>query len=105
MLRGATFSACAIMGTAVLRMVVSSDSMKDATATSHGRSCLRESVGARTDDDGIMQTTLTFLTPRSAGGRQRISCESRAYPGYFRPERSRARLGGVASTQRSGADT
>src|SRR5450631_2915002 len=38
MLSGATPSACAIAGTAVFRMVVSSDSMKNATATSHGSS-------------------------------------------------------------------
>ncbi len=37
MLSGATWSASAMVGTAVLRMVVSSDSMKNATATSHGR--------------------------------------------------------------------
>ena len=36
MLSGATFSAAAMVGTAVFRMVVSSDSMKNATATSHG---------------------------------------------------------------------
>ncbi len=45
MLRGATFSAEEIAGTAVLRMVVSSDSMKKATATSHGRSRLEASEG------------------------------------------------------------
>src|SRR5262245_40945404 len=36
MLSGAIFSAAATVGTAVLRIVVSSDSMKDATATNHG---------------------------------------------------------------------
>ena len=36
MLSGATFKAAAIVGTAVFKMVVSSDSMKNATATSHG---------------------------------------------------------------------
>src|SRR5580698_1695880 len=40
MLRGATCSAAAIVGTAVLRIVVSSDSMKNATAISHGSSRL-----------------------------------------------------------------
>src|SRR5471030_2439640 len=90
MLRGATCSACAIVGTAVLRMVVSSDSMKNATATSHGRSCLRESVAARTVAVGIMQTTLRFLKLRAVRGR---SGDSPAYPGYFRPGRRRARLG------------
>jgi hypothetical protein len=32
-------------GTAVFKIVVSSDSMKNATATSHGKSCLREVDG------------------------------------------------------------
>ena len=36
MLSGATWSAAAIVGTAVFRIVVSSDSMKNATAISHG---------------------------------------------------------------------
>src|ERR1700679_1805444 len=37
MLSGAMWSASAMVGTAVLRMVESSDSMKNATATSQGR--------------------------------------------------------------------
>jgi hypothetical protein len=37
MLSGPTWSAAEMAGTAVLRMVVSSDSMKKATATSQGR--------------------------------------------------------------------
>jgi hypothetical protein len=40
MLRGATPRAPEMVGTAVLRIVVSSDSMKKATATSHGKSPL-----------------------------------------------------------------
>ena len=40
MLSGATLSAAAMVGTAVFRIVVSSDSMKNATATSHGNSRL-----------------------------------------------------------------
>src|SRR5580704_720316 len=43
MLSGATCSAAAIVGTAVFRIVVSSDSMKNATAISHGSSRLLES--------------------------------------------------------------
>ena len=42
MLNGATFRAAAIAGTAVFKMVVSSDSMKNATATSHGSNLLLE---------------------------------------------------------------
>jgi hypothetical protein len=38
MLSGATASAFATAGTAVFRIVVSSDSMKEATATRHGSS-------------------------------------------------------------------
>ena len=45
MLSRATLSAYATTGTAVFRMVVSSDCMKNATATSHGRSCLLEADG------------------------------------------------------------
>jgi hypothetical protein len=40
MLSGATFNAADTIGTAVFRIVVSSDSMKNATATSHGRNSL-----------------------------------------------------------------
>ena len=36
MLRGATPRASAMIGTAVFKMVASNDSMKNATATSHG---------------------------------------------------------------------
>src|ERR1700744_1242475 len=46
MLRGPTWSAAEIAGTAVLRMVVSSDSMKNATATSHGSNRLLAAEGA-----------------------------------------------------------
>src|SRR5580698_5628398 len=48
MLRGPTWRAAEIAGTAVFRMVVSKDSMKKATATSHGRSRLLASD--RVDD-------------------------------------------------------
>src|ERR1700726_966626 len=44
MLSGATGSAAAIVGTPVFRIVVSSDSMKNATAISHGRRRLLESA-------------------------------------------------------------
>ena len=40
MLNGATFNASEIAGTAVFRIVVSSDSIKNATATSQGKSRL-----------------------------------------------------------------
>src|SRR5271154_1452713 len=43
MLSGATCSAAAIVGTPVFRIVVSSDSMKNATAISHGSSRLLDS--------------------------------------------------------------
>ncbi len=49
MLSGETASALEITGTAVLRMVVSSDSMKKATATSHGNSRLTASEGCPED--------------------------------------------------------
>src|ERR1039457_6870440 len=45
MLRGTTPSASAIVGTAVFRIVVSSDSIRNATATSQGRRRLTEGSG------------------------------------------------------------
>ena len=47
MLNGTTCRAEEIAGTAVLRIVVSSDSIKNATATSHGNSRLLASEGAK----------------------------------------------------------
>src|SRR5580658_7862614 len=49
MLSGATLSAAAIVGTAVFRIVVSSDSMKNATATSQGTSRKLASLGPVAD--------------------------------------------------------
>jgi len=46
-------------GTAVFRIVVSSDSIKNATATSHGRSCLLEA-----DSEG--EEALMRCVPKSA---------------------------------------
>src|SRR6266545_8218843 len=46
MLSGATASAFAMAGTAVFRIVVSSDSMKKATATSHGNIRFTDAPGA-----------------------------------------------------------
>jgi hypothetical protein len=50
MLSGATLSASEIAGTAVFRIVVSSDSIKNATATSHGNSRLLELCGEDEDE-------------------------------------------------------
>jgi hypothetical protein len=47
MLSGATLSASAMAGTAVFKIVVSSDSMKNATATSHGNSRLLDVPASR----------------------------------------------------------
>jgi hypothetical protein len=46
MFKGETWSAAEMAGTAVFRMVVSSDSMKNATATSHGKTRLLAVPGA-----------------------------------------------------------
>src|ERR1700684_3610428 len=46
MLSGTTCNALAIAGSAVLRIVVSSDSMKNATATSHGSTRFADTVRA-----------------------------------------------------------
>src|SRR5580658_9929985 len=48
MLSGATFKAAAIAGTAVFKIVVSSDSMKNATATSHGNNRLLDACRGTT---------------------------------------------------------
>src|SRR5271167_3679934 len=53
MLRGATRSAKDMAGTAVLRIVVSSDSIKKATATSHGKRRLEASEGSNEDGGAI----------------------------------------------------
>jgi hypothetical protein len=47
MLRDATPSASETTGTAVFRIVVSSDSIKKATATNHGNKCLLGADGGR----------------------------------------------------------
>jgi hypothetical protein len=51
MLSGATPRAAEMAGTAVLRIVVSSDSMKNATATSHGKIFLAVADGADGGED------------------------------------------------------
>src|ERR1700683_4425701 len=63
MLRGATPRAEERAGTAVLRMVVSSDSMKKATATSHGNRRLEVSEGTD-EDEGSLNG------PHGVGGRR-----------------------------------
>lgn len=59
MLSGPTWRAAEIAGTAVFRMVVSSDSMKNATATSHGNSRLLAGEGAS-------ETVIAFEGPAEA---------------------------------------
>ena len=61
MLSGATSRDSEITGTAVLRIVVSNDSMKNATATNHGKSCLREADGR---PDGVLMRNASKLTVR-----------------------------------------
>jgi hypothetical protein len=62
MLSGPTWSAAEIAGTAVLRIVVSSDSMKNATATSQGNNRLLATewpVGAASlieESDGVIKS-------------------------------------------------
>jgi hypothetical protein len=56
MLKGDTWSAAEIAGTAVFRIVVSSDSMKKATATSQGKTRLLAVAG-----DGVSEGTLEAL--------------------------------------------
>jgi hypothetical protein len=65
MLRGVMRRAAEMAGTAVLRIVVSSDSMKNATATSHGRSLLAAFEGTN-EDGGAIDGRGTFIRETSA---------------------------------------
>lgn len=55
MLNGATLNAAAIVGTAVFNMVVSNDSMKNATATSHGSKALLVLPGVSGEEDCALE--------------------------------------------------
>src|SRR5277367_187214 len=73
MLSGATWSAAAIVGTAVLRIVVSSDSMNNATATSQGSSRLLDEASDDCDEgDAIGSGGLKFVGLRCIGLRNRL---------------------------------
>jgi len=48
-------------GTAVFRIVVSSDSIKNATATSHGRSRLLETDGENGNEMPLMEFTVRIV--------------------------------------------
>jgi|SRR5580658_2157276 hypothetical protein len=72
MLRGATPRAEEIVGTAVLRIVVSKDSIKNATATSHGRSRLEVFEGAD-EDGGAISGPVRFILRRL---REASSCRT-----------------------------
>src|SRR5438876_5623172 len=63
MLSGATASACATAGTAVFRIVVSSDSMKKATATSHGNNRFTDSPGAAGGTETALEWVGIMLPP------------------------------------------
>src|SRR5271170_2720198 len=60
MLSGATLRASEIAGTAVFRIVVSSDSMKNATATSHGKSRLLAVDGENVDEGWELTGVIGF---------------------------------------------
>ena len=74
MLSGATFSAAAMVGTAVFRIVVSSDSMKNATATSHGNSRLLVSPASTkaTVADNVAHALLRAASPLLATHGSRV---------------------------------
>src|SRR6202040_1506926 len=69
MLNGATLSASAMVGTAVFRIVVSSDSIKKATATSQGNNRLLEARGngAPMESSGFMFWVASEPSPRDHG--------------------------------------
>ena len=61
MLSGGTLSASAMAGTAVFKIVVSNDSMKNATATSHGSNCLL-AVCSEETEVGLGMTALRYVS-------------------------------------------
>src|SRR5206468_4700171 len=63
MLSGATASAFAMAGTAVFRIVVSSDSMKKATATSHGNNRFTDVSGAAGGTETALEWAGIILPP------------------------------------------
>jgi hypothetical protein len=65
MLSGATASALAMAGTAVLRIVVSSDSIKKATATSQGNKRFTASPGAAMGAEAELDLPRLILPPFS----------------------------------------
>src|ERR1017187_7302033 len=68
MLSGATPSALAMVGTAVFRMVVSSDSMKKATATSHGNNRFTDSPEGDEGGNSVLELAGIILVPDSISG-------------------------------------
>src|ERR1700688_3447017 len=73
MLSGATWSAAAIVGTAVLRIVVSSDSIKNATAINHGtRRLLEVASGGCEEEAFIGLGGLTLVGLGGIGLRDRV---------------------------------
>src|SRR5690242_15323333 len=69
MLRGATWSAAAIAGTAVFRIVVSSDSINTAIATNHGRTRLVEWLGKSWDGIDESQPERVLRTGKSSASK------------------------------------
>ena len=69
MLSGETTRAAEIAGTAVLRIVVSNDSMKNAIATSHGKSRLAASEAMAEGSDGFV----LMVAGSSPGGGQELN--------------------------------
>src|SRR6266516_6139874 len=63
MLSGATASAFAMAWTAVFRIVVSSDSMKKATATSHGNNRFTDLLGAAGGTETALEWAGIILPP------------------------------------------
>src|ERR1700726_4682169 len=85
MLRGGTLRACAMAGTAVFRIVVSSDSMKNPTATSQGRRRLAVAV------------SVSFSRACKAGSRTSGPCERRIPDALCLGEQP-VQMGGVVKT-------
>src|SRR5579862_5446357 len=85
MLSGKTLRADAITGTAVLRMVVSSDSMKNATATSRGNSFLADGVATGEAGSGTRATNIPFAAKLLSEAAHGVG-EGDAVTGYATPE-------------------
>ena len=85
MLSGATLSASEIAGTAVFRIVVSSDSIKNATATSHGKNRLLDADGVKKDVGAVVESIelMDFALYNYSITKRNISLAFESFPDVY----------------------